>query len=377
MIDGGDLDERQLDDLFETCHERKLPIVIFQVQRRSQPQQQKKRTFYLPSHLEPGELQWFADKFSQAVPHRGRAIHQLLSPIARELHSPFFFGLTAYGKDFVGLPDYVKHRISGLHEKQCELIVFLSLAHHYGQRSLPTHLFASHLGLPESSTVVLADLFRLVPDALELLVETENNETRTVHSLIAEEILVQVLSGTGERPAWKQRISDWALQFAHFISRGTAAKSEEIDELAQRVFILRDNSSLLGQEAFSSSKFSPMLEDIPTLEGRRRVLEELSEIFPEEPHFLAHLARLYALQDREFSRAQDYATRALALRPKSPTLYHVVGMVFREQAYDELGQDSPDLIKTCEKAVEAFVKCREFGNYEYGAISEAQLRMGL
>ncbi len=191
---------------------------------------------------------------------------------------------------------------------QRQVIAFLSFAHHYGQQVLPAQSFSTILGLPPAHPVVLESMFlEESAAAVELLIEEPKGEWRTAHTVIALEALQQIFvpGSTEDRASvWRQSLSTWSKEFADFVRGDGPVVSERLLELARRVFVYRDNSELLGTERAATRRFSQLIEDIPSPQGRIDVLRYVSEQFPDEPHFHAHLGRLLGLEG-DYERAVE------------------------------------------------------------------------
>ena len=225
LVDGGQYRDSEVEDLYTLLRGQQTPVVLLQVGRRFQKPAQGRapagvpqRTFWLPLELDAAETERFRVAYSMAVQARSQRFNAIAkSKDARE-RTAFYFGLTAYGRDFHGLPSYVESRISSLSEMQRKIVGFLALSHHYGQQAVPVQSFASLLGLPRDRTVNLPR--SLTPEVVELLIQADEKSWRTAHNVIAEELLRQLLSPpqtTPESEAWKQQLSQWAIEFAQML----------------------------------------------------------------------------------------------------------------------------------------------------------------
>jgi hypothetical protein len=141
--------------------------------------------------------------------------------------SAFYFGLQAFGKDFLGLEPYVEERIKELNLLQRQVLGFLAMAHRYSQKALPSQAFCSLLHFPPKRKL---DLLQLMPEsAMDLLVATPNMGWRTAHDLIAVEILEQLLSPSlRDRRTWRQNLSTWAKDFAFFCRGDDTVASDQM-----------------------------------------------------------------------------------------------------------------------------------------------------
>lgn len=379
LVDGGEIPERDIDDLYEVVKSQHIPLVIVQVLRRFDRQKTGRRQFWLDAHLSDLEVDRLRFAYAQASPARANDLAALAST-RRDLHrTAFYFGLTAFGKEFRGLESYVEARLNNLTELQRRMVVYTSIAHYYGQQAIPCQSFAALLGTPRSRRVDLHEAFSSkAQPVLELLLEVGKGESRTAHHFIALEILTQIL-GSGpsaeRRRVWKQNLSLWAKDFASFCRGADHVPAERMLELVRRVCVYRDNAELLGTERSSSKQFAQLVQDIPSTHGKIEVLRHLAEEFPEEAHFHAHLGRLLGTNG-EFDQALEEVDRAIALQPNDSVLHHVRGMILRY----EIRQVSSDrrsvetIIDLARMAQASFEESRRLSNdIEHGYISEIQM----
>jgi hypothetical protein len=290
MIDGSEISEREVDALFDHLRARHLPVVCLQILRRFGKQKEGERSFNLSSDLTGTEAANLAHVLSREVPERKTALDELVTSTDPRMRSAFYFGLQAFGKDFLGLESYVAKRIKELNPLQRQALGFFAMAHRYSQKSLPSQAFCSLLRIPPKRKL---DILQLMPEAaMDLLVSTPGGRWRTAHDLVAVEILEQLLSPSlRDRRTWRQNLSTWAKDLAFFCRGDDVVPSEEMLEVARRAFVYRDNVDLLGTERAGSKRFSQLLEEIPSEEGALEVLRELVRLYPDEPHFWAHLGR--------------------------------------------------------------------------------------
>ena len=382
LADGSEVSSGELDELSDYIKARHLPVVIVQVLRsfkldRTRPQnaRERRRTHLLYGQLSDAECKQFAYKLSREAPSRAAKLQNISKTLPDRLRTPFYYCLQAFGEDFTRLDYYVETRLAELTDMQKEILAYLSIAHRYGQKSIPAQLFAHLLGLPQNRKVDLS--VALSDKGLDLVVELEQGEWRTAHDLIAQEILKQVLwPSSNKRENWRQNLSNWAVKFARFSRGNNPEPSDSMLELARRTLVLRGNVELLGTETATTSQFAPLIHEIPVEEGKLKVLLALTKEYPEEPHFWAHLGRFYARGMRRFLDAVDCVDRALSLQPDDAVLHHMKGVALRSQAESLIEQqvDLPDVIRIAKQACESFEISREKNpDSEHGYISEVEL----
>lgn len=387
LVDSADIAEREIEDLHRLLQSRNTGCVLLCVSRRhSLPQQQTRRSFKLESRLSPLELPRFADKFVGSAPHREKEIRKICADNSRKHQTAFFFGLSAYGKDYMGLESYIATRIISLSQPQIQLLTYLSIAYRYGQRGLAPQAFQHLLGLSKRDVSVPL-VFSESASVLDILIEEGNaNEWRPIHHVVADELVQQILSsGSSDRRAWKQNLSKWGKQFIEFCATHQAVVSERMLDLLRRVFIYRDGDDALGQETNDDTRdrasrlasFSLFIRDIPSREGRLEVLKYLAKTIPNEAHFWAHLSRYQSAIMTNFEASMESVDKAISLQRDDPLLWHMKGMSFRYHAQSLMSGTTVALgivVELAEKASECFEESRNINpDREHAYISEIQL----
>ena len=375
LADGGDVSSRELDELFDYVKARHLPVVILQVIRIFGTQSVNQRTIFLESELTKGECQRFAHVLSREVPQRTAGLSGIAATQPSRFRTPFYYCLQAFGEDFLRLDTFVAARLDELTDIQKRILEFLSIAHHYGHKSVPANAFASMLGISANRVVDLAA--SLSDRGLDLVVESAKTEWRTSHDLVATEILRQLLARDAlDTSVWKQNLSGSAIEFAKFCRGASPVPGEAMLDIVRRTFVYRDNNELLGTERSGTSHFSQIIIDIPVREGRVTVLQALTEAFPEEAHFWAHLGRLYAVELRDYPNSMECIEHALTLQPDDSVLHHMKGMALRARALGMIGERAQlsDVVQVAEDASRSFGTAREKNpDDEHGYISDVQL----
>lgn len=379
IADGNDIADRELDELAEHLGARRTPVVLVQVRRRqSAGERLGERSFDLDSMLSTREVSRFVYRLSQDAPDRASAIEWLADVDNRALHRPVYFALTAYERDFRALSDFVRSRITTLDEDQKRVVVFAAIALRYGQRALPANSFRDVFGLTSREKVDLTSLFPTSTG--ELFVETAPGEWRIGHSLVAEELLKQLLASGGDIRTWQSRLPDWGIQFIQFCRGDIPIPSDEMLDLVRRVFVYRENLDVLGREQSGHRRFAHFIEDIRVSESRLRVLNSLVQHYPTEHHFWAHLARFYAMDRKDYTRALEAADRAVEIADNDSVVFHMRGMVRRYQLRElrRSGSALDELVAIAEKASTDFERSRSMNpENEHAYIAEAQMHIEL
>ena len=258
----------------------------------------------------------------------------------------------------------------GIEGSQRQVMLVCSIAHFFGQSSIPEYALARLMGLPSSRAGGFART--LAPELRGLLWRSSEGEWRTTHPLVAEEILRQLGGG---KDLWTQALSNWGRLFADFCLE--AEDDDAMQRLLESVFVERDDD--FAQSGPGRESFARLIEKIPSLDGAAQLLTYVAERQPNHPHVWAHAARYYAFRMVDFETAETYATRASALSPDSSTLHHILGMVYRSRVYEGLGRhvSFDELSPWVDDAATEFEISRELAasTKDHGFVSEIQMRV--
>ena len=375
--------QEEVDRLYDALRGSNTPAVLFSVERqmtKAEPKNRTDATFYLDARLKDNEAFILSNILSGRVPDRKPALAKLLNAEDDKMRTPFYFGLTAYGKDFQGLEPYVAARLSEAPRSIHQAALFIALAHYYGQVSLSLQTFAPTFGLQPSRSIS----YQRFPDFIRDLLVADTNKVRPAHYLISEEILQQgLVKGGVDRRNWKNGLADLAVEFIKTLSQLPHGESGTLSETLRSVLINRDpRSSEESTVAGWRGDFSQFLEDIPSPDGQRRVLKELTDAFPEEPHFWAHLGRFYSFADEDHENARQAYQKAINLSPDDSLLRHMAGMGWRAELRRRLGnidrstlkEEESNLFELLREAASEFNAARRLNRRnEYNYISHIQM----
>lgn len=102
-------------------------------------------------------------------------------------------------------------------------------------------------------------------------------------------------------------------QYIQYLSDLYGNDNESVDNMLKELII--DRAFIDAEER--KTKFSELIEAIPVWYERKQLFEFLIELFPENPHYYNHLARLLARGNRDkgitpsFEKAVECANRAI------------------------------------------------------------------
>lgn len=377
VIDLPGVTKEVVDRLYDELRRSHTHAVLFNVERRFELVVTSK-THYLDTMLTNSEAFRLSEVLAARVPERRSSLESLINERDRRKRSPFYFGLTAYGRDFRGLKSYVEARLAQASDPVRSAVLYMAFAYYYGQISLSLQTFGRDFGISASNLVSMSDTF---PDYVrELLVEDEDG-ARPTHHLISEQILHHELGlSSNDQRNWRVGLADLATRFIDLLAGLPHRVQGTTSDLLRAVLIERGSEE--SPAGPWDTEFSRLLGDVPNVDGRRRVLKHLTDRFPEEPHFWAHLGRFYSRVDRDHDRAHTAHQTALGLLPDDPLLHHMAGMGWRAQLYDLLDSVDSDigdeletkLLEIVDEASKEFEFSRSLDRRsEYSYISQVQM----
>ncbi len=377
IIDLPDVAKEVVDRFFDVLRSSHIPAVLFNVERRFDLRAGGGPP-YLDAMLSTREAVGLSDVLGERVPERRVDLEGLVDSPDRRKRTPFYFGLTAYGRDFQGIEAYVEARLSSAAEPVRESVILMAFAYYYGQIPLSLQTFGRAFNLPASRLVTLS---RVMPDYIRELLVEEHIGARPAHYVIAEEILEQGLAqAAGSRANWRIGLADLAIKLIDLLAELPHRSRGKVSDVLRAVLIERGR----GQSPAGpwEANFSRFLEDVPSIEGRQRVLEHLTNTFQEEPHFWAHLGRFYSRAVGDHSRAHEAHQRAIQLLSDDSLVRHMAGMAWRADLYDLLStlregvsRDQEELLhRKLREATRYFEEARALDRRsEYNYISHVQM----
>jgi hypothetical protein len=325
-----------------------------------------------------------------------KELDAIISSNDSQQKTPFYIGLLTFEEKFVALTEYIKKFVVEVRDKeeQKRVLIYLSVCDDYLGQGLPVSFFRSLFKVSHLEVISLEKYFSPDSSIVESLLassqEGKHKFWKIKHNFFAKKLKEQILSGNSENPEiWKQSLADVCVKFIEDSVSDTST-SEYIQELLQKLFIgnRRDRAD---------TAFTPIIDDITSIDGKEKVFLALKETYPDNPHYCSHLARFYAYHNKNRERALKYADEAIRLSEidgkQDSLLYHIKGMCLRSVAYDVMeqhrrmkhqGSSVPDvefedvIDKLVPQAANEFELSREIAKKqnrldEYGFVAHIQL----
>lgn len=257
----------------------------------------------------------------------------------RSFHYVYEYGMTVYLHEFKGIVSYVegylelnKNITNELTPSQ-KCLGYLALVYYYGQACLPCQFFSALFKKPSNFIMTLEDF----PCPIQEFVVYDKNDgrwnnIRISHFIVAKEILEQILSRSVGRSKELsdslglracRNLSQFCMEFieyAGYKKTKVATSSTTIKFILTKTFIFRDGKEMSDNEEQVRRRpvLSRLMIDIPAgkplFTERFNVLKKLTESFPDDPNFCAHLGRFHAFcRPDEEKEAEKCFQKALNL----------------------------------------------------------------
>lgn len=327
VVEAARLPSAQRDHFFNLLKGRSIRFVILDVRRRHSPRNTETSVAIIDP-MAAADTQRFLLQYEPRAPQdRRKALRDLAGkPELGPYRSPFFFGLYAFERDFIRVPDFVRQLLEELPEKALHVVAHLALIRRYSQEALPASALRLMLGLPKSKDN--QPIYAMLGETLSKIVMFDGKNVWIAHPLLAEEILRQHLqpSESNLPEAWRINLSAFCLQFIQEMAVEGLRESGAVTDILSDLFIERGTR----QDSATPQQFSDLLNDIRSRESQRRVMEALCDHFPDTAHFWSHLGRHISIcGSGTFEEAEAMLLRAIAIEPGDDAHRHTLGMVYR------------------------------------------------
>jgi len=319
--------------------------------------------------------------------------------IDSEERSPFIMAMYAFDRNFKGIKPYIANFLKHLTIESKKILAYIALAD-YANENIDTQFFVD---LFENKNV--ESLFEENGAFASLVSLVERTAAkkyfRMKYPLFASEILIQLSAGQDGTRIRFANLLDYILSFIEDSRRNQYSYNRDTVELLRTLFITRIEdvdakkpafSPLISQLREECAAYSINYDDSKDIIAR--IFKKLVEVYPDEPHFLAHLARYYFYIDCDYNRGIEKINEAISVSEsmsdrKDPLLYHMKGMGYssritnkyipeikrhyRNQETDEMEEKIEFLKADAMYALDLFENVRSLNNGIAGYISDINL----
>lgn len=392
VVEGSIISEEDLQKLNGELMANAVAHVILYVNRISRVTRPSDDDLRMLSDVEFGDmfekLQVYIDEERQEEVKKRAAI-----PPERY---PFFMSMYAFQEQFKGVKDYIKHYLVGITQNDLNNLSYISMVDKFANRPLDINFLLFYdkddpVGIFENSTN---------KNLISVLDSGQNRQVKIRHPRFADEIINERISVMAEDDGLKkaENLSKLIREFIKFSKQNIMYDFDSTIDVLKNLLILRDTDSMV------KNKFSAIIQYMKTLipDGIAEndkynciglVFKELVSVYPEEPHFKAHLSRYYTHIEKNYEKGIVEAKEAVEFAEQQgihdPLLYHIYGMSIRRyveqklfsdakecRAYGEteaLEQKLDEIKRELELASEQFLKVRGTNNKVAGYISDIEM----
>lgn len=309
-----------------------------------------------------------------SIPYNAKVaeLKKLASSTDPDTKTPFYVGLVTFEQDFKGIESYISNFVAEIKKNKThkKLITYLALCDRYLGMGVPTNILRSIVSADTETVFELEKYFdgsSFITSNLLYCDNTHprNKEWKIRHSFFSRELLKQLLGASSVDPNhWKCGLAEVCEGFIEDTA-SEAESSNYLHDILQKLFI-GTNADRSGEQ------FTTLINDISIAEGKERILKKLTDLYPENPHYCSHLARLYAYdpQLKNTKKAIELADRAISISErngrKDHLLYHIKGMCMRSDVYDKINIQLTNI----NKGISA--DQGEYDNIIFGLIPQAE-----
>lgn len=249
--------------------------------------------------------------------------------------TPFYIGLLTLEEKFDAIHGYISNFVHQIEEKeqQRKVIIYLAICDNYIAKKLPASFLRTIFNVNSGRIFNLEDYFSAdagVVNSLLCKVLDGNNVIWGIrHPFFTKELLEQLLGFTtngGKRLYYN--LGNYCLELIQDMA------DNDICSIEIKTNILKD--LFIGNTAErSGEKFNQLISDI-NKEEQLPIFLKLHNLFPTNAHFCSHLARYYAIEEKNADEALIYADKAINICPDDPLLHHIKGICLRSIMYQKM-----------------------------------------
>ena len=250
---------------------------------------------------------------------------------------PFVLSMYAFDKEFKGIKPYIANFLERMNNQSKKILFALSLAD-YGNVSVDMQYFMD-LFNDESADEFLLEQSPGINELVRIEDVSGKSTIRIRYHLFGEEILKQMSNGRDATEISFLNLVDNILGFIEDSRSNRFNVNKDTLTLLRSLFITRKADVNAERPVFSSLIMKLREEHRTSFDESYdsssdaivRIFNKLVEIYPEESHFTAHLARFYFYIDKNYEKGFDNIDSAIELSETEnghvdPLLYHMKAM---------------------------------------------------
>lgn len=336
------LDGDDLAGLLAKVNEENGKLMVLQIERSSnrktqEDEKDKEKPFIkIQDTLQDGIAREFSRRFRNMTnddsrKHMLRNITEGNTSEWLEQRCPFFYGFYTFQEEY-NLRN-IKKTVQVCDQTMRDLLSDLALITIYSQNicvrfaELPVRLKkAENIKSQEIMHAYL--LYEELDSSVRKLIIFHEEGWRICHPLIAKQILCEIYDAKD----YHECIYNASMSFVTRMYDLYGAKDEKVDRILRELFIDR---SYIDSER---TRFSNLIEDIGIFTKRKELFNKLIELYPSNPHYYNHLARLLVEQSTNvYDTAIDLLDTAINISERemlNPMVHYItLGCIYCKSIY--------------------------------------------
>lgn len=242
--------------------------------------------------------------------------------------TPFYMALTAFDDSFKGVGSYVERFLKDLSVEEKKYFAYIAIADEYAQQAINTEFFENHKYDELNLIFGNSDAFKHL---IVIRGSKDEPKYKPRNPLFAKEIIHQIIGSKENDPDFIDSMITYCESLIRTSRNNSFIRHTYIVNLLKNLFIVKNNADIINE------RFAPLITKLMTNENDTRVgsvFKALVQIYPEEPHFLAHLARYYSHVEKNYERGIEIAYEAVNMTEEEDSyLYHILGICLRRKIY--------------------------------------------
>lgn len=279
---------------------------------------------------------------------------------------PFILSMYAFEKDFKGVKPFIAKFLNNMNDQSKKILFALSLAD-YGNTTMSMKYFM-YLYNDQSVDEFLLDRSPGINELVRIEEFSGKKSIKIRYTLFGEEILIQLSNGEHATNISFLKLVDNILTFIEDSRVNKYSTDHDTIKLLRDLFITRKTDVNTEKPAFSplimklqeEHRLFSNSDYNSSIDAVVRIFSKLVEVYPEEAHFTAHLARFYFYIEKNYEKGFSNIETAIKLSQDhvDPLLYHMKAMgyssrivnVYIKQARKEFNENpSFDMSELIEK----------------------------
>lgn len=331
------LDGEDLTNLLSRVNESNGKLMVLQIERNSKEVGRDTPFIKIQDTMQDNIARNFELQFGRMTndEERRHLIHEITEGLVKEWQEqrcPFFYGFYTF-QDKYHLNN-IKRTVEECDQIMKNLLSDLAIVTIYSQNicirysELPARLGNVKKDVEEWREKAPYLLYDEIDPSIKKIIVLHENGYRFCHPLIAKKVLCE-LYGVKD---YEDGVYNASLEFITRFHDLYGSEDEVADKVLKELFVDRAYIDSMR------TRFSSLIEEIPEHTKRKKLFEKLIELYPENPHYYNHLARLLvessASEYKEAIRLLDKAIDIARDQEMNTTVHYItLGCIYCKQIY--------------------------------------------